>query len=85
MKVLLINGSPHGKGCTYVAVHEMETVFQSLGVDAELIHIGNKDIRCCISCGRCEQLGHCVFNELVHEVAPKFEAADGLVIGRWPV
>ena len=81
MKVLLINGSPHAKGCTYVALHEMETVFQSLGVETELIHIGNKDIRGCISCGQCEKLGHCVFNDLVVETASKFQEADGLVIG----
>ena len=81
MKVLMINGSPHEKGCTYVALHEMEKVFQDLSIETEMIHIGHREIRGCISCGRCETLGHCVFNDCVNEIAPKFEKAEGLVIG----
>lgn len=81
MKVLLLNGSPHAGGCTYVALHEMEKVFQDLGVETELIHIGNKNIRGCVSCGQCEKLGRCVVNDLVNETAEKFRTAEGLVIG----
>ena len=81
MKVLMINGSPHEKGCTYVALHEMEKVFQDLDIETEIIHIGHREIRGCISCGRCEALGHCVFNDCVNETAIKFEKAEGLVIG----
>lgn len=80
MKVLMINGSPHAKGNTYIALHEMEQVFASLGVETELIHIGNKDIRGCIACGSCAKNGKCVFEDLVNETAPKFEACDGLVV-----
>lgn len=81
MKVLLLNGSPHPNGCTATALKEMITVFNQLDVETELIHVGNKDIRGCVSCGSCFKTGKCVFNDLVNEVAPKFEAADGLVIG----
>ena len=80
-KVLLLNGSPHPHGCTAAALEEMIRVFEQEGMETECIHVGNKDIRGCISCGRCEQLGHCVFSDLASETAPKFEAADGLVIG----
>lgn len=79
MKVLLINGSPHAKGNTYIALHEMEQVFAAEGVETELIHVGNKDIRGCIACGSCAKNGKCVFEDLVNETAPKFEACDGLV------
>ena len=81
MKVLLLNGSPHVGGCTYVALHEMEKVFLDLGVETDLIHIGNKNIRGCVSCGQCEKLGRCVVNDLVNETAEKFRTAEGLVIG----
>ena len=81
MKVLLLNGSPHANGCTAAALKEMIRVFEAEGVETELIHVGNKDIRGCISCGNCSKTGKCVFDDLVNEVAPKFEAADGLVIG----
>ena len=53
MKVLLINGSPHAKGSTYTALHEMEKVFTENGIEAEIVHIGNKDIRGCVACGAC--------------------------------
>ena len=80
-KVLLLNGSPHGKGCTATALQEMISVFEAEGIETELIQIGNREIRGCISCGSCGKTGKCVFDDLVNEVAPKFEAADGLVVG----
>ena len=79
MKVLLINGSPKPSGNTAIALREMERVFTEQGVEAEIIHIGNKIIRGCIACGQCAKQGKCVFDDIVNEVAPKFEAADGLV------
>lgn len=81
MKVLLINGSPRAKGNTALALTEMAEVFAAEGVETEIIHVGNKDIRGCIACGTCRKNGKCVFDDLVNEVAPKFEAADGIVIG----
>ena len=80
-KVLLLNGSPHGKGCTATALQEMISVFEAEAIETELIQIGNREIRGCISCGSCGKTGKCVFDDLVNEVAPKFEAADGLVVG----
>lgn len=80
-KVLLINGSPKQSGCTYTALNEMVKVFSDEGIETEIIHIGNKDIRGCIGCGQCSQTGKCVFDDIVNEVAKKFETADGLVIG----
>ena len=79
MKVLLLNGSPHAKGNTSIALNEMIGVFEREGVETELIHVGSRNIRGCIACGRCAELGKCVFDDLVNEVAPKFERADGLV------
>ena len=80
MKVLIINGSPRVNGNTTVALNEMDKVFKENGVETEIIQIGNKDIRGCIACGNCAKTGKCVFDDLVNEVAPKFEEADGLVI-----
>ena len=81
MKVLLLNGSPHPHGCTAAALQEMTGVFESEGVETELIQVGHLDIRGCISCGSCMKNGKCVFNDPVNEIAPRFEAADGLVVG----
>lgn len=80
-KVLLLNGSPHPNGCTATALDEMIKMFESEGVETELIQVGNKSIRGCIACNRCHQLGHCVFDDLVNDVTPKLMEADGLVIG----
>lgn len=81
MKVLMINGSPHAQGNTYIALHEMEKIFAEEGVETELLHIGNQDIRGCIACRACARTGRCVFDDAVNETAPKFEACDGLVVG----
>ena len=81
MKVLLINGSPHAKGCTYTALNEVAASLQKEGIETELMHIGNQAIRGCMSCGGCRKSGKCVFDDAVNEAALKFEQADGLVIG----
>ena len=81
MKVLLVNGSPHAQGSTYTALREMQQEFEKSGIDTEMIHVGNKDIRGCVACGSCRKNGKCAFDDLVNETAPKFEACDGLVVG----
>ena len=81
MNVLLINGSPHANGNTAVALREMERIFQENQVETEWIQVGNKDIRGCVACYGCTKKGACVFDDLVNETAPKFEACDGMVIG----
>ena len=81
MKVLMINGSPRPNGNTSLALREMETVFKAEGIEIKIIQIGNKAIRGCIACGKCAKKGKCVFDDAVNEIAPKFEACDGLVVG----
>lgn len=81
MKILMLNGSPRANGNTALALGEMEKVFAAEGLETELIQVGNRDIRSCIACNRCGELGRCVFDDLVNEIAPKFEACDGLVVG----
>ena len=81
MKVLMINGSPRPNGNTSLAPREMETIFKAEGIETEIIQVGNKAIRGCIACGKCAEKGRCIFNDAVNEVAPKFEACDGLVVG----
>ena len=81
MKVLLINGSPHANGNTALALQEMIKVFNAAGVETELVHVGNKVVRGCIACRKCAEIGKCVFDDVVNELAPKFAAADGLVVG----
>lgn len=80
MKVLMINGSPHAKGNTYIALHEMEKIFAEEGIETEILQVGNQNIRGCIACGACAKTGKCAFEDIVNEAAPKFEACDGLVI-----
>lgn len=80
MKVLIINGSPRKNGNTSVALREAEKIFESEGIDYETLQIGGMDIRGCIACGSCFKNGKCAFNDIVNEAAPKFEAADGLIV-----
>ena len=80
MKVLMINGSPRVDGNTSIALKEMEGIFRQEGIEVETVQVGNQAVRGCIACGYCGKNGKCVFDDVVNELAPKFEAADGLVV-----
>ena len=79
MKVLILNGSPKANGNTAIAINEIVKVFDEEGIDSEIIQIGNRDIRGCISCNSCRNTGKCVFDDIVNELAQKLEDADGLI------
>ena len=81
MKVLMINGSPRRENNTSIALGEMEKVFAEEGIDVELVNVGTKDVRGCIACNKCSELGKCVFDDIVNECAAKLAEADGLVVG----
>lgn len=81
MKVLLVNGSPHEKGCTYTALTEVCKTLNEEGIDTEIFWIGIKPISGCIACKRCAELGKCVFNDTVNEFVEKAKEADGFIFG----
>lgn len=80
-KVLLLNGSPHGKGCTARALEEVSKTLQAEGIETEIIQIGKEAVPGCKGCNYCYDHDRCVIDDLVNEVAPKFKEADGLVVG----
>ncbi len=81
MKVLLINGSPNAQGCTFTALNEVSKTLLENGIETEIVHVGNKDVRSCIGCRKCKETGKCVFDDIVNETAPKLAECDGIVIG----
>lgn len=81
MKVLLVNGSPHEKGCTYTALTEVCKTLNEEGIDTEIFWIGVKPISGCIACKKCAELGKCVFNDTVNEFVEKAKEADGFIFG----
>lgn len=81
MKVLMINGSPDTKGCIHTALTLAAEVLNAEGIETEEIIVGNKDIRGCIGCRKCREIGKCVFNDLVNETSPKLAEADGIIVG----
>ena len=81
MKILMINGSPRANSNTGVALAEMEKVFISHGLEVETVQIGTMDIRGCQGCGYCFKNGKCRIDDIVGELAVKFEQCDGLVVG----
>ena len=80
LKVLILNGSPRKNGNTSIAIREMENIFAQNGVETKTVQIGQMDVRGCIACGSCAEKGKCVFDDIVNELAPEFEAADGLIV-----
>lgn len=81
MNVILLNGSPHEHGCTYTALAEVARGLSDYGADAEIIHIGTHDIPGCMGCFSCRELGKCVLDDEVNQIAEKLKQADGMVIG----
>ena len=81
MKVLMLNGSPKAGGNTAAALAEMEKIFLQEGIAVETVQVGNQPVRGCIACGSCYKTDKCVFDDIVNELAPKFQEADGLVVG----
>lgn len=81
MKVLMLNGSPKANGNTAIALKEMEKVFTEEGIEVVTVQVGNQPVRGCIACGGCGKTGKCVFDDVVNEIAPIFQEADGLVVG----
>lgn len=79
MKVLILNGSPRVGGNTTTAIAELEKVFREEGVEVETVQVGALEIRGCIACNKCAEGGGGVFDDIVNELSPKFEAADGLI------
>lgn len=81
MKVLLLNGSPHKDGTTAAALKEVALTLEAEGIESEIIHVGHLPIRGCAGCYACTKLKKCVFDDVVNEIAERFEGADGLIVG----
>ncbi len=81
MKVLLINGSPHAKGCTYTALCQVAEALNKEGIETEIFQVGTKPISGCLGCGACMKTGRCVISDTVNEFLDLAEQADGFVFG----
>ena len=82
MKVVLINGSPHRKGNTFIALSEVAGALEKEGVQTEIIQLGIKAVQGCIACNKCAELGHCVFQDTrYNQVREALQEADGIVVG----
>ncbi len=82
MKVLLINGSPHKKGCTYTALREVADELERQGIETEIFQLGTAAVRSCTACGQCAKTGRCVFDDdPVNQCLDRLRQADGLIVG----
>lgn len=81
MKVLLVNGSPHEKGCTYTALNEIAGTLAENGIDSEIFQIGTRPLSSCIGCGRCSERGRCIIDDVVNRFLDKAAECDGFIFG----
>lgn len=81
MKVLLVNGSPHEKGCTYTALKEISDTLNSEGIETDIYYIGTEPVAPCKACRACAKLGRCVVNDKVNEFVEYARNFDGYVFG----
>ena len=81
MKVMLVNGSPNKKGCTFTALTEIAKTLETYDIETEIFWIKTKPITGCIACGKCSELGKCTFDDVVNEFVEKAYDADAFVFG----
>ncbi len=81
MKVLLVNGSPNKKGCTYTALEEAAKALNTEAIETEIFQVGTKPLSGCIACGKCRESGRCVFSDKVNEFLDIARGADGFIFG----
>ncbi len=81
MNVLLLNGSPHERGCTYTALSEVARTLEADGVSAEILWLGRDAGTGCSGCGACAKLGKCVVDDVVNRAAERARRCDGLIVG----
>lgn len=84
MKVLLLNGSANKSGNTFTALYEAAKQLEKNGIEAEIMHLGNKPVRGCIACFQCQtkQLGRCIFDDdICNRIIEKINEADALIVG----
>ena len=81
MKVMLVNGSPNREGCTYVALRQIQKTLKEENIGSDIYRIGHKDIRGCIDCRKCSELGKCVFDDEVNSFVEKADEYDGYIFG----
>ena len=85
MKVLLVNGSPREKGCTYTALCEAAKTLNEEGVETEFFWLGREPVPGCTNCGVCAKQGRCVLDDKVNEFTALAEEYDGFVFGAGPL
>ena len=81
MKVILVNGSPHKRGCTYTALNEIAQSLEKQNVESERFWLGNKPLGGCIDCGACFKTGRCFMDDEVNQFLDKAKTADGFIFG----
>ncbi len=81
MKVLMINGSPNEKGCTYTALSEIGTILDQNGIEQEILYLGKKPVAGCIACMNCKDTGRCVFQDQVNQVLERLDTIDAIIVG----
>ena len=82
MKVLMLNGSPHEKGCTYTALMEVAGELEKAGIQTEIMHVGGDLVHGCMGCGACSKLGRCIYSQdKVNEAVEKMKESQGLIVG----
>lgn len=81
MKVLLFNGSPRAKGCTYTALCEIESVLHRHGIETEIFQIGTQPVAGCIACRKCKNGSPCIFDDGVNALAARLDEFDAIIVG----
>lgn len=84
MKVVAFNGSPRENGNTAILLQQVLKPLNREGIDTELIHVGGKAVRGCISCYECFSAKNrqcAITDDIVNHCIQKMLEADGIILG----
>jgi multimeric flavodoxin WrbA len=83
VKVVAFNGSPKKDGNTYHGIKMVAEELEKEGIEVEIVHVGNKNVRGCVGCAMCKSNKdeRCVIRgDEVNEWIQKMKNADGIIL-----
>lgn len=81
-KIILMNGSCHENGNTYIALEEIRKELEKRGVEAEHLWLGTGPVQDCTACGGCKGSGICSFDgDAVNAIIRDLDSISGIIAG----
>ncbi len=79
MRVLMIDAGPTPDSTTFVALDEIRGQLRLEGVESEIVHVGNQNVKGCLFCNSCKKTGRCVLDDCLNPILERAAEADAYI------